>query len=59
MQNLFNVCGNWTFTFKICLLNYPSGQDAGFPMQGPRFKSAVWLQDQDCFSLSSCRLNVD
>ena len=52
MQSLFNVCKNWTFTFKIILPNYPSCKDAGFPIQGPGFNSAGWLQDQGYFSLS-------
>ena len=55
MQSLFNVCKNWTFTFKIVLSNYSSGQDAGFPIHVPGFKSTGWLQVQGYFSLSSCR----
>ena len=29
------------------LPNYPSGWGVGFPIKGPGFKSAGWLQDQD------------
>ena len=44
------------FTLKIGLPNYTGGQDnAGFPVQGPDFKSAGWLQDQGYSSLSSSR----
>ena len=39
MQSLFNVCKNWTFTFNLCLPNYRSGYDAGFPVQESRVQS--------------------
>ena len=38
MQSLPNAWKNWTFiTFKIGLLNYPSSQNAGFPIYSPGF----------------------
>ena len=46
MQSLFNDSKNWTFTFNMCLPNYPSGYEATFPIQGSRFKTTGWLQGQ-------------
>ena len=53
LSGYINAYKNWTFTFKKGLSNYPSGAGAGLPIQGPRFKSAGWLQDQGYFSISS------